>query len=336
MSSKMRDRAGWAAAAALVVGGVLLGMSGPAPAGEESGPGILLHNDTIEDARRWAEAGQSIEASTQVPGAWCGDFRADDNLANEVPRGGPRWHLVVAVPADVALSPAYQTVGQRWLADDAFATVKILENYYTQRVGVGNVGQTAHGWTLRFDYGTTCGPTYPDISFYHLPRTAQQYGSQPFFGIQADLDASNKFERSDRRYLVHYVGPSIYCGQSYIYNPTDASGGVKYSIVYNFDRAVEAVGVLGGTPTTGGTGGLLCNWSTDAHEMGHSMGAAVGGPQNNDGAHTWDCYNDIMSYGGTPCGDGVLYFDWQENNYFDHPGGWYDTNLSASWCKPTC
>ena len=71
-------------------------------------------------------------------------------------------------------------------------------------------------------------------------------------------------------------------------SPTDSAGGARYSIIYNF------------LPVTSRGGGVApgaeCPWTTDAHELGHSIGAATGGPQNNDGAHVWDCYNDIMSY----------------------------------------
>lgn len=324
--------------AVTLVAGVVTGGGRTASAFDDAPapPAHAHHADSIVDAQRWSDAGQSIAAATTAA-TWCGDFRADDNLTNEVLQDGPKWHMVIAVPRDVAASPVYQNAGRQVLADDAFTTIRILDNFYRQRIGVGNIGESALGWKLRFDYGTNCGSQYPDISFYHLPRTTAQYTEDPFFNLQADLDASNKYERTDRRYVVHYVGPAIYCGQSYIYDPTDASGGVKYSMVYNFDRALDALQDVATSPSTAGVGfNALCDWSTDAHEIGHSIGAATGGPANNDGAHTWDCYNDVMSYGGPVCGDGVLYFDWMENNYFDHPGAWYDTRQSAYWCKPFC
>jgi hypothetical protein len=326
------------AAVAAVTASIVLGVgTGQPPVAGSEHPQPALHEDTILQASRWAVAGQSLAASTPLPGPWCGDFRASDNLTNEVAQGGPKFHMVIAVPADVAANPNHQLTGQRALADDAFETIKTLEAYYSQRLGVGNIGESAKGWTLRFDYGTNCAAQFPDISFYTLPRTRAQYGNDPFLAIEADLDASNLYERSNKRYVVHYVGqhPTA-CGQSRIYASTDATGGAKYSIAYNYDQ--EYVQIDGVPFDGGGTEASFspCGWEVDAHEMGHSLGAATGGPSNLDGAHTWDCQNDVMSYGGATCGDGVLYFDWHENNYFGHTGTWNDTDQSAYWCKPTC
>ena len=325
------------AVVATVISSIVLGLgSGAPPVGGTEHHQPAPHPDTLADGARWKAFGQSLAASTPLPGPWCGDFRAADNLANEVAQGGPKFHMVIAVPADVAATANYQLTGQRALADDALQTIKTLEAYYAQRLGVGNVGESAKGWTLRFDYGTNCAAQFPDISFYTLPKTRAQYGTDAYAAIAADLDASNLYERSNKRYVVHYVGPSIYCGQSYIYAPTDATGGAKYSIAYNYDT--EYVQIDNVAFDGGGTEAAFspCGWEVDAHEMGHSLGAATGGPLNNDGAHTWDCANDVMSYGGPTCGDEVLYFDWHEDNYFGHSGAWNDTDQSSYWCKPTC
>ncbi|HVF06661.1 MAG TPA: hypothetical protein VNA20_17625 [Frankiaceae bacterium] len=290
---------------------------------DAGGPVAEPHGDPVEAAEAWRVAGTSLTAAAP---AWCGEVRQSDDVVNEVAQSGPRWHVVVAVPTDIAANVLYATGGgQQRMLDHAFQSVKTIEQFYRVRVGTGDIGQPASDWTLRWDYGTSCGPQYPDVSIYHLPRSQAQYTAEPFSGIVADLDASNLYERADSRYLVHYAGRSIYCGQSYIYSPTDARGGARYSITYN----LHTIAAL--APNTAG-----CDWTTDAHEIGHSMGAATGGPLNNDGAHTWDCNNDVMSYGGRVCGDGALYYDFGEDNYFGHSGAWYDTDQSAFWCKPGC
>jgi hypothetical protein len=291
-------------------------------------PPLPLHTDSLADARHWASV--PTAAATPNPGAWCGTFGAADDLADEVAPGAPKFHVVIAVPSDVAAEPVYQAYGRQALADDAFRTVKAVETFHLGRTGAGAPGQTAYGWSLRFDYGTSCGAQFPDISVYHLPRTQAQYGfTDPYAAIAGDLSASGLYSRGDKRYLVHYVGRhDTACGQSYIYDPNDAGGGARYSIIYNF------------LPVTSRAGGVLpaaeCPWTTDAHELGHSIGAATGGPRNNDGAHVWDCYNDIMSYAAVTavCGDGDMYFDYGHDNYLSHGGAWYDTRNSAYWCKP--
>lgn len=331
---RLRTRLSCALAATAVVAGAvalatLADTAAPRTARADAAPGHShghhFHGDPLDAGSRWSDAGASItDLAPAIPSAWCGGFGAADDTVNEVAQSGPKWHVVVAVPSDVWAHPNFANGGRERLADQAYQSVTTIETFYKLRVGTGNIGQPAHGWTLRFDYGTSCGPQYPDISLYPLPRTQAQYTAEPYSGVVRDLDASNLYERADKRYLVHYAGNSVYCGQSYIYAPTDNTGGARYSITYNLDGIALA------------TASVPCDWTTDAHEMGHSMGAATGGPLNNDGAHTWDCYNDVMSYGGTVCGDGQLYFDWREDNYFGHTGAWNDTDVSGFWCKPAC
>lgn len=319
-------------AAALVAAAVALaGIGGTAAAphiavADEPAAAVAPHGDPVSAAQAWAAAGAPLAASAAPVPEPCQIFRDTDDLINEVPQSGPRWHMVIAVPRDVWSNPNYHRNGGRELLyAQAAQSIKTIETFYSVRVGTGDVGQLPNQWTMRFDYGTECGPQFPDISISHLPRTQAEYTTEPFFGIVADLDATNLYERSDKRYIVHYAGKSIYCGQSYIYAPSDSSGGAKYSITYNLDNLAL---------TRSHT--VLCDWTTDAHEMGHSIGAATGGPRNDDGAHVWDCMNDVMSYGGGICGDRQLYFDFGENNYFGHNGAWNDTDQSAYWCKPTC
>lgn len=290
------------------------------------------HSHSHADARHWAAIPKAAPITTVNPGPWCGAYTPNDNTANEVGNGSPKFHVVIAVPRDVAAEVAYQAYGWQQLADDAFRTVKRVEAFLLTRVGIADVGQGApYGWSWRFDYGTTCGAPFPDISFFEMPRTQAQYlaDPQPFFPITDDLRASGKYSAANKRYLVHYVGshPSA-CGQSYVYDPTDATGGSRYSVVYNFLT-------LGLTQAGGTLPSPECGWETDAHELGHSIGAATGGPNNDDGFHTWDCWNDVMSYAAVTavCGDGQMYFDYRHDNYLMHGGGWYDTRYSAYWCK---
>jgi hypothetical protein len=311
-----------AAVAAASVGGAAA--TGAAGASEPAIDLGLTHGDPIEAAGVWSAAGAPLTVPLTAAQV-CPIYNSHDDLANEVAQAGPRWHMIVAVPRDIANHANYENGGKAALYAQAVQSVKTLESFYKVRVGNGDIGQLPNQWTLRFDYGTACGAQFPDISVYHLPKTQSQYTNEPFFGVTADLDASNRFERSNKRYIVHYAGVSKYCGESYIYSPTDNTGGTKYSLTYNLHSLVT----LGSTS-------VPCDWTTDAHEMGHSMGAATGGPQNLDGGHTWDCENDVMSYGGPTCGDSLLYYDFKENNYFGHSGSWYDTDRSAYWCKPNC
>jgi hypothetical protein len=300
------------------------------PATETSSDlGVEPHGDPIEAGEAWSQAGSLLDLKVPVAleNLPCTVFRASDDTANETLAGKTKWHVVVAVPRDVWTTDNYKNAGRDALYAQAVQTVATIENFYKVRVGMGDVGQTPNQWTQRFDYGTACGAQFPDVSVYHLPKSQAGYTTQPFSGLVADLDASNLYERANKRYLVHYAGKSIYCGQSYIYAPTDNTGGAKYSITYNLH-----------TLALTGAADVPCDWTTSAHEMGHSIGAATGGPQNLDRAHTWDCYNDVMSYADVTavCGDGALYFDYKENNYFGHSGSWNDTDRSAFWCKPTC
>ena len=305
------------------------GTSVPAVAHTHSHP-MPPHSHSVEDAQRWASIPKTPPITSVNPGAWCGSYRTSDNTANEVANGSPKFHVVIAVPRDVAVQPAYQLSGWQNLADDAFRTVKTVEAFLLHRAGVGRIGGIPHGWQWRFDYGTNCGAQFPDISFFEMPRTQAQYlaHATPFFPITDDLRNSGLYSASNKRYLVHYVGNHDACGESYIYNPTDSSGGAKYSLVYNFLP-------LGVAETGGTVPSPLCRWETDAHELGHSIGAATGGPLNNDGGHVWDCWNDVMSYADVTaiCGDGHMYFDYNHDNYFMHGGTWYDARHSAYWCR---
>lgn len=289
------------------------------------------HVDSVEVATRWAAVPQAYAVTAVAPASWCGSYGAADDLANEVPGTGPKFHLVIAVPHDVAVEPAYELYGRPQLADDAFRTVKTVEAFHLARTGISEPGGIPYGWMPRFDYGTACGAQFPDVSFYELPRTQAAYGTASpalYFTLTGDLAASGLYAASNKRYLVHYVGRNATaCGESYIYDPADA-GGARWLVVYNFLA-------LGLTPAAGALPAPECGWTTDAHEIGHSMGAATGGPRNTDGAHTWDCWNDTMSYAAVTavCGDGAMYYDFGHDNYLGHGGSWYDTRYSAYWCK---
>lgn len=282
------------------------------------------HADTTDDAARWSEAAKPITdqaLATGIP-AWCGTVRSSDDTANEVDNGTPKWHLVIAVPSDVARDPLLNVQG---LHDRGMFNIKAMDLFHTSRVGLGANGGTGtpKAWKLRFDYGTNCGPEFPDISYKVLPRTQAQYTNDPWTLLIPDLQNAG-YTASNKRYLVHYVGQSMWCGQAVIISSTNAGGG-HHAITYNISKLGNPLGI--------------CDWTTDSHEIGHSLGAATGGPQNNDGAHVWDCWNDNMSYQNDAtksCGDRVLYWDWNHDNYYGHSGSWNDTDVSAYWCKPIC
>lgn len=168
-------------------------------------------------------------------------MRASDDTSHEVNNGSPKWHLVLAVPSDVATDPALNVQA---LHDRGFFTIKALELFFSSRVGVGANGGTGapKAWKVRFDYGTDCGSEYPDISYKVLPRSQTQYTARPWTRLIPDLQTAG-YTASNKRYLVHYVGTSDYCGEAVILSPTDAAGG-HHAVVYHAPKDGSITGNL--------------------------------------------------------------------------------------------
>src|SRR5687767_15679244 len=110
-----------AAVAAASVGGAAA--TGAAGASEPAIDLGLTHGDPIEAAGVWSAAGAPFTlpvSANQV----CPIYNAHDDIANEVAQSGPRWHMIVAVPRDVANHPDYETTGKAALYAQAVQSVK--------------------------------------------------------------------------------------------------------------------------------------------------------------------------------------------------------------------
>jgi hypothetical protein len=266
----------------------------------------------------------------RLPSSWCGIQRSNDDTSAEFDNGEYRYHAIYALPAD-----APDNFGRlaSTLQADAFQASALLES--------------AYGRAIRFDLGTNCGPQYLDISVVRLPQTtAQMQALAPTAtgtleavsdGIDAagfstirPTDTVESASLRTRNYLVWIDGPapSGACGQATSYSdstrdPSNLNNlGGKIAVVFS-----------------NGSGGF-CSSNTVRHEIGHNLGALQPvAPHAFDGAHCNDAYEDTMCYSNSPKvagGQRGLFFDYNNDDYWDPPGGvglpWWTANLNRFLC----
>ncbi|WP_028068068.1 hypothetical protein [Solirubrobacter soli] len=134
---------------------------------------VSIHRDTraeladINLAVAVATAQEQAGGADGLPVAWCGEPRGDDDVAHAA-TAGARIKVVYAFAADRPNRFA------EW-ADALQADVAITQRFLSAQTG----GRKA----LRFDMGTSCGPTFADIQTVALPGPRAQYADD--FGALA-------------------------------------------------------------------------------------------------------------------------------------------------------
>ena len=255
---------------------------------------------------------------------WCGTPQKVDDTEHALTTL-PRFKVVYAHPIDVAPRFAtYQDLMQRsagWVAD------KIATGAGAER-------------SLRFDYGTSCGPQYLDITTVTLPRTAAEYletdelRSDRFFADFRSVIAGMRLDRGVWNFLVfadHIGSPTFSAGQGDIREDDTPGPG-------NAHNRGGLVSVLYGSGSPDFMGGYGTGFTAHAatHEVGHNLGAVQQSAPNSTGAyHCRDgfaimCYDDggptATQIDPRPCTSGALFtydntaFDCGENDYLAaHP-----------------
>ncbi len=239
-------------------------------------------------------------AAAAAPLPWCGSGEQAADLPDAV--SAFEWHVVYAIPSDGA---------------DRFG-------YWAPRIA-GDVAAMSDWWVgqdstrkPRFDLlqATGCSSDYArvDISVAHLPHAN---GAESAQQIQDDLVAAG-FDSPDKAYLVYYEGSipdengfSI-CGQGGTADPAWA-----YSIVY----------VDGCDQTT--SDGFRAGVAT--HELVHGLGAVqTQAPNYCQDGHVCDSSADLMKPVADD-GDSLanLQLDVGHDDYYGHPGSWWDAQDSG-------
>ncbi|MEA2468462.1 MAG: hypothetical protein QOJ57_2588 [Thermoleophilaceae bacterium] len=267
-----------------------------------------------------------------VPSAWCGTETASDDTVNEVDNGRFRYHAVYMLSADApnrfaALATTMQT--------DALQASSLLESSY--------------GRAIRFDIGTSCGPSYLDISVVRMTQTSAEMtalartSNGTFDAVSKTLDDAGftTIQPRDslataaartRNYLVWLDAPAPAgsCGQAAIYDdPSRAQDnlnnfGGKAAIVFRNGSAA------------------FCSSNAVRHEIGHNLGGLQPvAPHAFDGAHCNDAYEDTMCYSNSPqVGDGGRgeFFDYGNDDYWSLPGAplaWWTVDENRFLCPDT-
>jgi hypothetical protein len=245
-------------------------------------------------------------AAHSSAGLWCGTSGfPTDRLPDAV--SAQQIHVVYAIPSD----------GQDAFAEDA------------QRI-VDDLGALDDWWhredstrTPRFDLyafpGCAGGLDALDLSTVRLPHDTAYY--QAIDGrsdrLRADLDTT--FADPAKKYLVYYDGPvdtPFDCGQSAIAPAT--GGATAYSFLY-----LQAPSCTHDLGTGRGTAGYT------AHELLHNLGAVPDGAPHICFEHSvCDWYRDVETQ--LPTGDPIaeLILDYGRDDYYGHPGGWFDVQDS--------
>ena len=245
-------------------------------------------------------------AAHSSAGLWCGTSGfPTDRLPDAV--SAQQIHVVYAIPSD----------GQDAFAQDA------------QRI-VDDLGALDDWWhredstrTPRFDLyafpGCAGGLDALDLSTVRLPHDTAYY--QAIDGrsdrLRADLDTT--FADPAKKYLVYYDAPvdtPFDCGQSAIAPAT--GGATAYSFLY-----LQAPSCTHDLGTGRGTAGYT------AHELLHNLGAVPDGAPHICFEHSvCDWYRDVETQ--FPTGDPIaeLILDYGRDDYYGHPGGWFDVQDS--------
>ena len=313
------------------------GLSVPAQSFARGG-GVDTHGPDAAPATPALGTAARARTNPLVPRQWCGRQRSDDDRQNAWNNGDYQYHVIYALPADGPDRLAAEATG---IQRRVFGASYLLERHY--------------GRAIRLDLGTSCGPQYVDVTTVRLPQTTaelQAARTVPNGTLNAVLTGLPKVgfptigaleegfaeppptddpEARTRNFVVFLDGPAPRggCGQATLFDDerrTDENlnnlGG-KVALIYR-------------------RGSEFCDENIVRHEIGHTLGAVTAGaPNNGDGSHCNDAYEDTMCTDDAPS---VLpgakfesaYFDFRNDDYWDPPAGrplpWWTVNLSRFVC----
>ena len=111
------------------------------------------------------------DVTSQLADNWCGSENAADDVVDQAAAGNA-IKVVYAHPVDV---PDHFTQ----YAPVIQAAAKAVQNAFLDATGGAR--------TVRFDVGTSCGPTYLDIESVALPQTAASYSADNASTMSSDL-----------------------------------------------------------------------------------------------------------------------------------------------------
>lgn len=158
--------------------------------------------------------------------------------------------------------------------------------------------------------------TLLDITVFQSGYNARQLSTDRQFSLVAnELEASGKFSKADKKYIVWLDAGSRYCGQGTLWQDSSRLAGNKSEV--NRTTGIVYRPYSTADPETGG----FCRGRTLLHELGHNLGAVQNvAPNAFDGAHCDDDNNDTMCYTGQ-ASDQVTsiepQFDYGKNDYWD-------------------
>lgn len=244
-----------------------------------------------------------LPAARVATSAFCAtDGAAADRTPDLV--AGPQMHVIYAFPSDgadryAALAPAIEAdlaaIDAWWRRQDPSRSIR---------------------WDLHAFPGCTPGLDQLDISRVQLAQPASYYSAISTRGGRLIGELGRTFADPSKKYLVYYDAPVEeirLCGQSSL-NP-DSGGRFAYALVYAQTCHADI-----------GSGALTA--SVAAHEMGHNLGAVPpGGPPHacsGDVAHICDDENDLMFPYTRGQGLNAVSLDASRDDYYGHPGGWWD------------
>jgi hypothetical protein len=260
--------------------------------------GFAFHSDTatelppelvtrpVAQAELLDPAPVTVADAAELPETWCGVPRTTDEVTAAVSPDAASVKVIYAYASDQA--ERFATV-----ADRLQANVSLLSRYVA--------GQSGGRRTIRFDMGTSCGPSYVDIQTIALPGALSYYveaGAPRFSRLAADVRARVAPAAGPRNYLVYgdgMRGTNHVSGTGEFYYGDEAEQ--PAGTWHNEGGLVAAVWGLGTLPP-----GPYSDPTTMLHEITHNLGAVQGSAPNSTGevggvaaGHCVD-EQDIMCY----------------------------------------
>lgn len=254
---------------------------------QASGRVVAFHGDPQPAP---AETGTTVTSSSALGTSWCGGQRTTDDTAAEVGATSlPKVKVVYAFPTDV---------GNR------FASFADTLQAYTGAVAQRLRTASGDAKSVRFDLGTSCGPTHVDLQTVALssPRSAYVTDGQPDISkLQGEVlgaagMALGRTSTTKPRIVLAYADglrattTSYVAGEGYRYLDSAATGGP-----HDGGGLLAMVYGRQGTPPAAGTvdAGELSTW---VHELLHTLGAVQDDTPHTSGVgHCTDEY-DVMCY----------------------------------------
>ncbi len=262
----------------------------------------------------WSAGAARPAAAAPLPGAWCG---ADDGVADRPDMvGGNQIHAVYAVPSD---------------QPDRF--VQFARSIARDLAGIDTWWRSQDPTrTPRFDMAEFPGCTteFGALDITHLRLQATTAALDPSTGdIGAKLVPELAAVLPDRaKKLLVYLdapGPPGICGQA---ASVSTAGGPAFPILM-FLRSQLGCQVGGGYGAGTGWPAL-----TASHELVHSMNVSptvrlMPHACADDGGHVCDSALDIIAGASLNPGSLVRVLDVGNDDYYNHPGDWWDVRDSA-------